>query len=252
MKNNFGKVKDLKQVIQDSKPSVFFTGAGISTDSGIPDFRSPRGVWNKYKPIQYKEFLLSKDARRVSWERKFQDVHKIDSAKPNEAHHAITKLVSQKKISAVITQNIDALHQASGTPNEKVIELHGNNSYAICLNCGQRHELEPIKLEFKGRGKLPHCCKCGGLVKLGTISFGQPMPEVPMRRAREETLSCNCFVVVGSSLQVYPAAGFVKLAQRKGAYLAIINRDATPLDGLADMILRKEIGPTLSELANIN
>jgi len=247
-----GTLEDLRRVIAEGRRGVVFTGAGISTESGIPDFRSPGGVWTRYKPIQYQEFITSEDARRESWRRKFDDVHGFDGAEPNRGHRAVAKLVREGKVSAVITQNTDGLHQASGIPDDKVIELHGNNTYASCLDCGQRYDLETIRVNFQAEGTLPVCNDCGGLVKAATISFGQPMPEGPMRRAQEETLSCDFFIAAGSSLQVYPAAGFPEIAGRNGACLAILNREATPLDAIADVVLHREIGPTLGEVANVN
>ena len=173
-------------------------------------------------------------------------------AAPNAGHEAVARLVAQGKASAVITQNVDNLHQASGVPAGQVIELHGNASYATCLECGLRHELENLKESFLKAGEIPRCRECGGLVKTATISFGQSMPPEPMARAEQETLACDLFLVLGSSLVVYPAAAFPLLAKRNGARLAILNREATDLDARADLVLHDEIGPALTAATPAN
>ena len=245
-------IERLGRWIDDCRRAVVFTGAGISTESGIPDFRSPDGIWSRTTPIYFDEFLRSAEARREAWRRKFVIDRDIDGAEPNRGHRAVAKWVRSGKVSSVITQNVDGLHQASGVPDDRVIELHGNGTYASCLTCGARYELAPIKRRFLDDGTLPVCEACGGLVKGATISFGQPMPEGEMRRARAETLGCDLFLAVGSSLVVYPAAGFPSLAKENGARLVIVNRDPTELDPLADLVLNLEIGPTLGEAANVN
>lgn len=196
-------------------------------------------------PIQFADFVASEEARRQSWQRKFDDEAIWRDARPNAGHLAVADLVRCGKVSAVITQNVDNLHQASGIPAGQVIELHGNGSYAKCLSCGKRHELEVIKQSFIGRGEIPSCGACGGILKTATISFGQSMPEEPMRRAEEETRAADLFIAIGSSLVVYPAAGFPVAAKRNGARLVILNRDPTPLDGYADLVVNAEIGATL-------
>ncbi len=225
---------------------VVFTGAGISTESGIPDFRSPGGVWSKMKPIYFQEFVGSEAKRREAWTRVFSGAAGWVGKAPNAGHFAVARLIASGKASAVITQNVDNLHQASGVPADKVIELHGNASYTTCLECGVRHELEELRPVFVDRGEIPSCRECGGLVKTATISFGQPMPDEPMLRAEEETYGCDFFLVLGSSLVVTPAAHFPIKAKRNGARLAILNREETPLDSIADLVLHDEIGPTLT------
>ena len=238
-------VAALARMIQLCRRAVVFTGAGISTESGIPDFRSPNGIWTKHTPIYFQDFLASTDARRETWRRKILFDKDLDGAKPNRGHRAVAELVRRGKAMSVITQNVDGLHQAAGVPDDQVIELHGNATYATCLVCATRHELAPIKAAFEADGTLPHCRFCGGIVKTATVSFGQPMPEDAMRRAQEETLTCDLFIVAGSSLVVFPAAGFPALAKESGARLVIINRDRTELDSTADLVLNSEIGPTL-------
>jgi NAD-dependent deacetylase len=242
----------LRDLIGSAKRIVAFTGAGISTESGIPDFRSPGGIWTRYKPIYFDDFMASDEMRRESWRRKFATDETMLKAEPNAGHRALAKLVEQGRMSAIVTQNVDGLHQRSGVPDSKVIELHGNATYASCLDCGHRHELEPIRKAFLGSGKLPLCAKCDGIVKTATISFGQAMPEIPMARAQDETMSCDLFIVLGSSLVVYPAAGFPQIAKRKGAKLVILNRDPTDQDDNADVVIHAEIGPTMSRAIGVN
>lgn len=237
---------DLSRLIASSKRAVVFTGAGISTESGIPDFRSPGGVWSKMKPIYFQDFVSDPAKRREAWERAFTGRAGWTGREPNAGHYAVARLVAQGRVSAVITQNVDNLHQQSGVPADRVIELHGNATYATCLECAERHELEELKDSFLKAGEIPYCRRCGGLVKTATISFGQSMPEEPMLRAEEETLACDLFIVLGSSLVVYPAAGFPLLAKRNGATLAIVNREPTDLDPYADLVLHDELGEVLT------
>ena len=243
---------DLARMIADARRITAFTGAGISTESGVPDFRSPGGVWSRMKPIYFQDFVASEDRRREAWTRVFTGAAGWVGAAPNAGHHALARLVAQGKVGAVITQNVDNLHQDSGVPADRVIELHGNASYATCLDCGLRHELADLKGPFLATGDIPACRACGGLVKTATISFGQPMPAGPMARAQAETLACDLFLVLGSSLVVYPAAGFPLIARRNGAKLVIVNREATDLDGDADLVLHDEIGPAMAAATAAN
>ncbi|HVY90882.1 MAG TPA: Sir2 family NAD-dependent protein deacetylase [Hyphomonadaceae bacterium] len=236
----------LAEELKRASRVVVFTGAGISTESGIPDFRSPGGVWSRMKPIYFQEFVGSEAKRREAWTRVFSGAAGWVGKEPNAGHFAVARLVHSGKASSVITQNVDNLHQASGVPDDKVIELHGNASYATCLDCGLRHELVELRPVFVDRGEIPVCRECGELVKTATISFGQQMPAEPMDRAEEETAACDLFLVLGSSLVVTPAALFPVKAKRNGARLAILNRDETPMDDLADLVLHEEIGPTMT------
>lgn len=242
----------LKDWLDEAERAVVFTGAGISTESGIPDFRSPGGIWTKMQPIDYRDFVASAEVRREAWRRRFDGGDRLVGAKPNAGHTAIARLVSRGTVGSVITQNVDGLHQASGIPESQIIEIHGNASYAKCLSCGKRHELEAIRAVFERKGDPPGCSACGGILKSATISFGQAMPEAEMERARVETLSCDLFLAIGSSLVVYPAAGFPLLAKRAGARLVILNREPTEQDGAADLVINAEIGPTLSAVVPIN
>lgn len=243
---------ELARLIADARRVVVFTGAGISTESGIPDFRSPGGVWSKMKPIYFQDFVASEERRREAWDRAFSGRAGWVGREPNAGHMGVARLVAQGKATSVITQNVDNLHQASGVPAGQVIELHGNASYAKCLECGLRHELEDLKALYEATGDLPACRSCSGVVKTATISFGQAMPAVPMARAEAETLACDLFLVLGSSLVVYPAAGFPIMAKRNGARLAIVNREETELDPYADLVLHDEIGPVMTVAAPAN
>jgi len=225
---------------------VIFTGAGISTESGIPDFRSPGGVWSKMKPIYFQDFVADREKRREGWNRVFNRTAGWTGAAPNQGHHAVARLVEMGKATSVITQNVDNLHQDGGAPDDKVIEIHGNASYAKCLNCGKRHAYEDLRPRWEADEDLT-CDFCGGLLKSGTISFGQAMPEDKMMRAEAEALSCDLMVAIGSSLVVYPAANIPIIAKQNGAKYIIINRDATEHDPYADLVLNTEIGPLLTE-----
>ena len=242
----------LAELLADSERAVVFTGAGISTESGIPDFRSPGGIWSRMQPIYFQDFVSSEAMRRESWRRKIASDGTFERAQPNRGHRAIAELHRRGVCSSVITQNVDGLHQASGVPGGRVIELHGNATYAACLDCERRFDLEPILDAFKRDETLPRCDQCGGIVKTATISFGQSMPLEPMRRSEEETLACDLFLATGSSLVVYPAAGFPALAKRAGAGLVILNREPTDLDPIADLVIHADIGPTLGEAAGVD
>lgn len=244
--------EQLSQLIHAAERVVVFTGAGISTESGVPDFRSPGGVWSRMKPIYYEEFIGDAAKRREAWERVFTRAAGWTGAEPNAGHYAVARLIASGKASAVITQNVDNLHQDAGVPADKVIELHGNATYALCLVCRTRHELEEFRASFMEGGEIPQCRRCGGIVKTATISFGQPMPELPMALAEAQSLACDLFLVLGSSLVVYPAAGFPLMAKRNGSKLAIVNREPTEQDGLADLVLHDEIGPVMTEAVAAN
>ena len=243
-------IEELRQMIRNSQRTVVFTGAGISTESGIPDFRGPKGVWNTQTPIDFNDFIASEDVRREAWQRKFSGDDKLANATPNAGHHAITSLVKSGKVTHVITQNVDGLHQKSGTPDDQVIELHGNAGYATCLACNKRYELDAVRHTFTTEGNLPYCDECGGIIKTATISFGQAMPLDEMQKAEAATLACDLFIAIGSSLVVYPAAGFPRLARERGARLIIINEQPTDMDFLCDLVLHEQIGPTLSAIVS--
>jgi len=242
----------LREMIDRAERVAIFTGAGISTESGIPDFRSPGGVWSRMSPIYFQDFVRSEAKRREAWDRAFSGRAGWTGREPNAGHRAVARLVHAGKARAVITQNVDNLHQDAGLSGEQVIELHGNASYARCLDCGLRHELADLRALYQATGDLPACRACGGIVKTATISFGQSMPEEPMARAQAEALACDLFLVLGSSLVVFPAAGFPLMAKDNGARLAIVNRDPTEQDPIADLVLHDEIGPVMSAIVPAN
>jgi len=246
------EIADLVRVIQQARRAVVFTGAGISTESGIPDFRSPGGIWTRMAPIDFSDFLASEEARRETWRRRFAMEETFRKAGPNRGHRAVAELVRRGKVAAVITQNIDGLHQASGVGEDRVIELHGNSTYAHCLDCKTRYELDALRAAFERDESAPLCDECGGFVKTATISFGQAMPVAAMRRAEIETRAADLFIVAGSSLVVYPAAGFPELAKRNGASLVIINREPTGLDSIADLLLNRAIGEILGGAVGVD
>jgi NAD-dependent deacetylase len=234
--------QQLRLLLENARNTVVFTGAGISTESGIPDFRSPGGIWSKFRIIQYDEFLASEVARREDWKRRFVMEDQLGEVRPNDGHMAIARLVDEGRVSHVITQNIDGLHQRAGVPAAKMIELHGNATFAKCLDCALVHDIASIRETLEQTGHPPACSSCGGIVKSAVISFGQQMPAHEMRRAQEATLAADLFLAIGSSLVVYPAAGFPLLAKRNGAIVVIINREATDLDSSADHVFHTGIG----------
>ena len=243
---------ELTHLIATARRIVVFTGAGISTESGIPDFRSPNGIWSRQRIIYFDEFVRSREARIEAWTRLLDGRKTLMAATPNAGHRAIARLAEQGKVTEVITQNIDGLHQASGVPHDRVIEIHGNATFAKCLACGQRHEFDDIEPAFRETGEPPNCRICKGVVKSATISFGQAMPEEEMARAGAAARACDLFLAVGSSLVVYPAANLPITARRSGAKLVILNRDPTELDGHADLVLNAEIGPTMGRIVGVN
>ena len=240
--------ESLTRFLREASIVTGFTGAGISTECGVPDFRSPGSPWMVNKPIPYSAFVASQEARNEAWRRKFTMDDTYAGAKPAAGHAALHALFSSGKMPLLITQNIDGLHQASGVPSEAVIELHGNGTYAKCLDCGARHELNAIRPRFEADGFAPECVQCGGILKSATVSFGQAMPALEMKRAVEATLACDLFIAIGSSLVVFPAAGLPKVAHENGAKLVIINREVTTLDPIADMVIRADIAEVLSRV----
>jgi NAD-dependent deacetylase len=236
----------LQDLVEGARTVVPFTGAGISTECGIPDFRSPGGIWTRMRPIEFDDFLKSQEMRDESWRRRFAMDEHFAAARPGRGHRAIASLYRAGKVPGVITQNIDNLHQASGIAADHVIELHGNTTYANCLDCGKRYELSWVRERFAASGgRSPDCPHCSGHIKTATVSFGQAMPEAAMRRAQELAESCDLLVAIGSSLVVWPAAGFPLAAKRNGARLVIINREPTEFDDIADLVVHHDIGAAL-------
>lgn len=240
------------ELIARAERIVGFTGAGISTESGIPDFRSPNGVWANNRMIEYQEFISSRAGRIEAWRQKVVAWPEMRNAQPNAGHQAFVELERRGKLLAMITQNIDGLHQRAGHDPAKVIELHGTMTEAVCLSCAVRIPMDEAVARIEAGDLAPECEGCGGLLKPATISFGQAMPLKEMQRAAEACYACDLFIAVGSSLVVHPAASFPALAKQSGAYLIIINRDPTPLDDIADLVVHEEIGKTLPRLVEIS
>jgi NAD-dependent deacetylase len=238
--------EELAGWVSQSKRIVAFTGAGISTESGIPDFRSPGGVWSKYAPVYYQDFLDSAEARHEYWRQKCEAHREFAEAEPNIGHQTLAQWETAGRLQAVVTQNIDGLHQAAGS--EVVLELHGTARAAKCLSCTARFDIEPLVAEFLQSGRPPDCPTCGGLLKHATVSFGQPLPTDVLREAFLLSKRCDLFLAIGSSLVVHPAAMLPEVAKQHGAKLVIINRDETPLDYLADAIVLTPIGQTLEAI----
>lgn len=238
-------VEQLGDMIAEAGRIVPFTGAGISTECGIPDFRSPGGIWTRNRPIPFDEFVASQEARDESWRRRFAMEEVFAAARPGRGHRALAALYRAGKVPAIITQNIDNLHQASGVAAEHVIELHGNTTYARCIGCGRAYPLDWVKRRFSEEGAAPNCTACDEPVKTATISFGQMMPDDEMQRATALAQACDLFIAIGSSLVVWPAAGFPMMAKNCGARLVIINREPTEQDDIADLVIRHDIGETL-------
>ncbi len=239
-------IEHLRKLVDNANVIVPFTGAGISTECGIPDFRSPGGIWTRMRPIEFGDFLASQEMRDESWRRRFAMEEQFGGAKPGRGHLALASLYRAGKVPAVITQNIDNLHQASGIAATDVIELHGNTTYATCLECARRYELSWVRERFNATGGRAPDCGCGGFIKTATVSFGQAMPEAAMARAQRHATACDLFMAIGSSLVVWPAAGFPLMAKRNGARLVIINRDETEFDDVADLVVRQDIGTVLA------
>ena len=239
------------ELIAQASRIVGFTGAGISTESGIPDFRSPGGVWANNRIIEYQEFISSRAGRIEAWRQKVIGWPEMRNAQPNAGHLAFVELEQRGKLLAMITQNIDGMHQRAGHDPKKVIELHGTMLHAVCLSCGAPISMDEAVARVAVGELAPECEKCGGYLKTATVSFGQAMPEREMHRAYDAAESGEVFIAVGSSLVVHPAASLPALAKASGAKLIIINRTPTPLDEVADLVVREEIGKALPRLAGL-
>jgi len=239
----------IAQKISEGGKTIVFTGAGISTESGIPDYRSKGGIWDKFQPVYFDEFMSSKKARIEYWRRKSELYHDLVRAQPNPAHMAISQLYEMGLLQAVITQNIDGLHQESGLPDDTVIELHGSNRRVRCMRCGKTTSIHEAQKRIEGGDVAPEC-ECGGYLKPDTISFGQAMPEEEVEKATELSRNCDFFMVVGSTLVVQPAALMPHYAKQSGAFLAIINLSETPCDDICDVLIRGKAGEVLSEIVN--
>lgn len=244
------KISLVAQKIGEGGKNVVFTGAGISTESGISDYRSKGGIWDKYQPVYFDEFMSSKDARIEYWRRKGELYDELVRAKPNPAHRALFSLYEMGLLEAVITQNIDGLHQESGIPDDSVIELHGNNRRVRCMTCGKISSIHEAQKRVEA-GDLAPECECGGYLKPDTISFGQAMPVRKTERAAELSHACDFFMVVGSTLLVQPAAHMPYYAKQSGAFLAIVNLSETPCDHICDVLIRGKAGSALQAIVEM-
>jgi NAD-dependent deacetylase len=243
------EIEQLAQLIVESKRTVVFTGAGISTESGIPDFRSPGGIWSRYDPEDFtiQRFLSGPDARKRIW-RMSTESGLLTEAEPNPAHYAIARLHQLGKLDCVITQNIDDLHQKAGVPDDKVFELHGNMGWVVCLSCHKRFPMPEILQKIKEGIEAPDCPECQGILKPDAVFFGEALPQDTLQEAIRRSRHCNLLIVVGSTLLIYPAAYIPTYAAEAGAKLAIINLTPTPFDNYAAVIIRGKAGDIMSKV----
>jgi NAD-dependent deacetylase len=242
------QIERLVQLIRSSEKIAAFTGAGISTAAGISDYRSKGGLWNRFQPVYFEEFLEDEEKRLEYWRRKQEMWPQIRDARPSEGHRFVYRLHETGKLSAVITQNVDGLHELSGVPSERIINLHGNNREIVCLSCGAVTPAAGFFSALDLSEGAPRCRNCGGLLKPNTISFGQSLRPEELRRAEEAASGCDLMLALGSTLLVYPAAGFPSIAARAGADLVIVTLSETPLDEEADLVIREDIDSVAAEL----
>jgi NAD-dependent deacetylase len=243
-------IEKIAQWIITSKRTVVFSGAGLSTESGIPDFRSPGGIWDRYNPedFYFQNFLASETSREKYWQMATEMYEPIKKAQPNLAHLTIAEMEKLGKLDCVITQNIDGLHFKAGNSEEKVVQLHGTAMHVSCLSCRKRYDRDEIQDRIQKGVKVPYCDDCGGPLKPATISFGQSMPERETEEAYHRSSLSDLFIVIGSSLVVQPAASMPLVAKRNGAKLVIINRDPTPYDHMADIVIHGQAGPIMASI----
>jgi len=240
------KITRAAELIRRARTIVAFTGAGISTESGLSDFRSAGGLWDRYRMIPFQEFLADEEARRAYWQMRRELIPSLLEARPNAAHYALAELQQHGKLHAIITQNIDGLHQASCC--NPVIELHGTNLSASCLACGREWTIAEIQQRLEQGEEVPRCHDCNGLIKPDTVSFGQSMPVAAMEHAFKLAEQCDLLLMIGSSLEVQPACLIPAAAADAGAKLIFINRDPTPYDELASVCFGESAGVVLEEL----
>ncbi len=238
----------LAELIADAEHLVVFTGAGISTESGIPDFRSPGGIWNRYKPIDYQTFMSSDEGKREYWRRGRNTYAMIREAQPNPAHLALAELEYRGRLDSLITQNIDGLHTLAGSSPERTIELHGTAHRVYCMNCGATETRDSISARLDAGEAIPACRVCGGTLRASTVAFGEPLPREPWQRAATAASRSDLFLIIGSSLVVNPAAQLPRIAANAGAYIVILNQTPTPLDDLAHLLLRGPAGAIMARV----
>lgn len=238
--------REIARRLAEARAAVAFTGAGISTESGIPDFRSPGGIWSRSQPVDFDDFLNDASARHEYWRQKSESHRDMTAAGPNPAHRALARWEGEGLLRGVVTQNIDGLHQDAGS--ESVLELHGTAREVACLDCGHRDQADPWVEEFNRTGNVPACPECGGRIKHATISFGQALPSTVLEEAFSWSHAADLFLALGSSLVVQPAASLPATAKQHGAALVIVNREETPLDPYADIVIHDSIGETLAQV----
>ncbi len=240
-------------MIREARKILVFTGAGLSTESGIPDFRSPGGVWDKYDPsdFYFQKIISDENSREKYWKMSTEFYGTMKDAIPNPAHFAVKSLEDIGKLLAVVTQNIDHLHHKAGNSPEKIIEIHGTAFSVSCLSCGRKYDRDEIEDRLKTGVKVPYCDDCSGILKPDTISFGQAMPQDEMAQATMDARDCDLCLVLGSSLVVYPAASVPMQAVHNGARLIIINRDKTPLDSSADLVIHESVSKVLARIMEL-
>ncbi|MEM7215553.1 MAG: Sir2 family NAD-dependent protein deacetylase [Pseudomonadota bacterium] len=240
-------LEHFRDLIDHAENMVILTGAGISTESGVPDFRSPGGLWEKFRIVEYGEYIRSEEARIEDWHRRFYMKDQIGAVEPNIGHRKIAEWINAGKAQCLVTQNVDGLHQRGGVPQEKMIEIHGNATTASCIDCGLNRDMDECRKDFEITGTSPKCRNCGGIIKADVVMFGQAMPETDTNRAFEIAETADLFLAVGTSLVVQPAAVLPLHAKRNGAKMAILNRDPTELDRFADCVVNAEIGESLAK-----
>ncbi len=238
------------EMIGTARKILVFSGAGLSTESGIPDFRSPGGIWDKYDPsdFYFQTFVANEKAREKYWKMSTEFYDGMKDALPNQAHLAIKRLEDKGRLLAIVTQNVDALHHKAGNTPDKIIEIHGTVFTVSCLSCGKEYDRNEIQVRLASGVKVPYCDQCSGILKPKTISFGQAMPEDKMAQAFRYAQECDLCLVLGSSLVVYPAASIPAHARQRGAKLIIINRDETPLDSEADLVIHESVSMALGRM----
>lgn len=241
-----GKIEQIAEWLYESQSCVAFTGAGISTESGIPDYRSPGGVWATSDPVYFDQFLASAESRYEYWRQKSLTHAEFERAKPNVAHEILASWEQAGKLRGVVTQNIEGKHREAGS--QQVLELHGTAREVSCLDCGERWPAAQWVEQFLSEDCVPDCPACGGRLKHATVSFGQQLPTDVLEQAQQWARECDLFFALGSSLVVYPASGLPEIAKIAGAKLVIINRTDTALDYLANAIINEELGPTLKAI----
>jgi NAD-dependent deacetylase len=243
------ETEKLAQLIAQSTKIVVFTGAGISTESGIPDFRSPGGIWSRYDPEDFtiQKFLSGSAARKTIWKMSMKG-GLLTEAKPNLAHYAIAELYQLGKLDCVITQNIDNLHQKAGVPGDRVFELHGNMERVVCLSCHRRFPMPEVLRKIEEGAVVPDCPECQGILKPDAVFFGEALPQETLQEAVRRAQNCDLLIVIGSTLVVYPAAYIPTYAREAGATLAIINLTTTPFDHYAEVVIRAKAGETMSKV----